>query len=124
MFDDPETVASLMMEELKYMQQEVLRVISLDAKNALIGYDDVAVGVVNGAISHPREIFLSAIKKVATSIIVVHNHTSGDPSPSDEDIQMTKKLVLTGEIVGIPVIDHIIIGNNKYVSLRDFDCFI
>jgi len=123
-FDDPETVASLMMEELKYMQQEVLRVISLDAKNALIGYDDVAVGVVNGAISHPREIFLSAIKKVATSIIVVHNHTSGDPTPSDEDIQMTKKLVLTGEIVGIPVIDHIIIGNNKYVSLRDFDCFI
>jgi len=79
--------------------------------------------VVDGAIAHPREIFLSAIHKIATSVILVHNHTSGDPTPSEEDIKTTKKIILAGEILGIPVMDHIIFGDNRYVSLFDLNDF-
>lgn len=80
--------------------------------------EDVSVGGLHSSLVHPREVFKTAIKKSAASLILVHNHPSGDPSPSKEDIDITKRLIEAGNIIGIEVIDHIIIGEKKYVSLK------
>ena len=115
----PQDAADYMMEHLRYLDREVMRLIILDTKNQVIASPTVSVGTLNSSMVHPREIFKECIRRSAASLIVAHNHPSGDPSPSTEDIQVTKRLQRAGEILGIDVLDHIIIGDNRFVSLKE-----
>lgn len=111
-------VASLFMEEMRYLQKEHFRSVLVNAKGDIISVDNVSVGELSSTVVHPREVFSMAVKKSAAAIIFVHNHPSGDPSPSMEDLDTTKRLVEAGNVLGIRVLDHIIIGDGKYESLR------
>ena len=91
----------------------------LNTKNYLIGIETVSIGSLNSSIVHPRELFKTAIKKSAAAIILAHNHPSGDASPSQEDIEVTKRIKSGGNLLGIDVLDHIIIGENSYYSFKE-----
>jgi len=93
-------------------------VILLDTKNQVIRVETVAVGTLNSSGVEPREVFKNAIRYSAAAVILVHNHPSGDPTPSREDVTLTRRLLQVGELVGIEILDHIIVGDNKYVSLK------
>ncbi len=109
---------ALVMEDLRYREQECIAVILLDVRNQVIRVPIISIGTLTGSPAHPREIFREAITHNAHTIIVVHNHPSGDPSPSPEDLALTSRLVKAGEVNGIAVNDHIIIGGGRYVSLK------
>ena len=115
----PEDVASYLMEEMRHLPQEHFVVLFLDAKNRVISHETIFVGSLNASIVHPREVFRAAIKWNCASIICAHNHPSGDPTPSPEDVEVTKRLVEVGKTVGIEVLDHIVIGDGTYVSLKE-----
>jgi DNA repair protein RadC len=115
----PESVANLMREELRYLQKEHFVCLFLNTKNHVIGQETLSMGSLNASIVHPREVFRAAIKRSSASIICVHNHPSGDPTPSPEDIHLTHRLAEAGSIIGIEVLDHIIIGDFKFVSLKE-----
>mgnify|MGYP000966318410 CR=1 FL=1 len=117
----PRSIAAIYMEEMRYLKQEHFKVVLLDTKNKIIGDRDVTIGSINSSIVHPREVFKEAIQRSAAHIILLHNHPSGDPSPSREDVQVTKRIIEAGELLGIPVLDHIIIGNGNYISLKEKD---
>lgn len=117
--NSPKDLADLLMGEMNELSQEILKVILLSTKNIIIGTKDVFKGSLNTSIVHPREIFKQAINKNSASIIICHNHPSGDPTPSKEDINITLRIKECGNIIGIQLIDHIIIGNNKFVSLKE-----
>lgn len=114
----PEDVVSMTMEEMKYYDREHFRVMYLDRKGGLLKMEDVSVGGLHSSIVHPREVFKTAVKKSAASMILVHNHPSGDPTPSQEDIDITHRLLEAGKLMGIEIIDHVVIGDNKYCSLK------
>ncbi|SHE66212.1 RadC family protein [Clostridium fallax] len=116
---EPENIANYVMGYMMNLKQEVLKVIMLNTKNAIIGDRDVFKGTLNSSIVHPREVFLEAIKFSSASIIICHNHPSGDPSPSEEDINITFRLKECGKVLGIDLLDHIIIGNYKFISLKE-----
>lgn len=115
----PLDCANLMMNDMRLLNKEVLKIIMLNVKNVVLKVAQISVGSLNSSIVHPREVFYDAIKEKASSIIICHNHPSGDPTPSNEDINITNRLMKSGKIIGIEVIDHIIIGNNTYVSLKE-----
>lgn len=115
----PKDVGDLLMEEMRYLKKEYLKVILLNTKNVVISIKDVSIGSLNSSIVHPREVFNYAVRSSSSSIIICHNHPSGDPEPSEEDINITKRLKECGKILGIDLIDHIIIGNSKFVSLKE-----
>ncbi|MGL5086219.1 MAG: RadC family protein [Clostridium sp.] len=115
----PKNIASMLMNEMTDLNQEVLKLIMLNTKNEVIGIKDVFKGSLNTSIVHPREIFREAIKRNSASIIICHNHPSGDPTPSKEDINITIRLKECSSIMGIELLDHIIIGNTKFVSLKE-----
>lgn len=115
----PKDAAELLMEDMRYLKQEHLKVIMLNTKNTVITVKSVSVGSLNSSIVHPREVFCEAIKKSSASIIISHNHPSGDPSPSSEDISLTQRIKESGKLLGIELLDHIIIGNGNYVSLKE-----
>ncbi|MDF2505801.1 MULTISPECIES: DNA repair protein RadC [Clostridium] len=115
----PKDAAELLMQEMKSLNKEVLKVILLNTKNVVIRIVDVSIGSLNSSIVHPREVFHNAILAHSASIIICHNHPSGDPSPSTEDINVTHRLKECGKIIGIDLLDHIIIGNGIYVSLKE-----
>lgn len=106
-------------ERLRMKKQETFLSVLLDNKNRFIKESEVTKGSLNSSFAHPREAFKSAIKESAASVIFVHNHPSGDPEPSKEDIQITSRLVEAGQIIGIKVLDHIIVGHESYVSFKD-----
>lgn len=108
----------LVKEELEKEKKELFIVILLDAKSCLICRQVVAVGTLTQSLVHPREVFYPAIRHTAASLILMHNHPSGDPTPSTQDYEITKKLIEVGKVMGIPVNDHLIVGEGKYVSLR------
>lgn len=114
----PDDAACLVMEEMRHLDREHFRALLLNTKNQVIGADKVSVGTLNSSTVHPRELFRNAIKRSAASVILVHNHPSGDPTPSREDLDVTGRLIEAGRIIGIEVLDHIIIGDNKYISLK------
>jgi DNA repair protein RadC len=91
----------------------------LDTKNQIIKEDIISVGSLNANVVHPREVFRTALAESAAHIIVAHNHPSGDPTPSKEDVEITKKLVETGRIMGIDVLDHVIIGDGRHFSMKE-----
>jgi len=115
----PGDAAALVMDEMRHLDREHFRVLLLNTKNHVIEIDTVSVGTLDSTIVHPREVFRNAIKKSAKSIILVHNHPSGDPTPSSLDFNMSKNLINSGEIIGIEVLDHIIIGDGRFVSLKE-----
>lgn len=115
----PKDVADLMMEEMRYLKKEYLKVILLNTKNIVLTIKDVSIGSLNSSIVHPREVFTYAVKDSSSSIIICHNHPSGDPSPSEEDINITRRLSESGKILGIELLDHIIIGDGTFVSLKE-----
>lgn len=102
--------------DMLFFEQEVVRVIALNTKSMVVGVDDVTVGISNASLIHPREVFHRAISHSATSIILVHNHPSGDPVPSPQDHDITRRIKDSGEILGIALTDHIIIGQSRYYS--------
>lgn len=115
----PAAISCYFMEELRHRQEECFVVTFLDAKCRITGYEIVSKGSLTASIVHPREVFKVAIQHAAHSIVVLHNHPSGDPSPSTEDLQITKRLKHGGELIGIPLLDHIIIGDGSYRSLKE-----
>lgn len=115
----PEDVRNLLMEEMRYLDKEYFKTILLNIKNQVIHVEDVSVGSLNSSIVHPREIFKIAIRRSSAALILVHNHPSGDPTPSGEDVEITRRLVESGKLLGIDVLDHIIIGDGRYTSLKE-----
>ena len=111
--------AALVMDELRYLDQECLVALFLDVRQQLIRKKTLTMGTATGSPAHPREIFGEAVKHSAVKLIVAHNHPSGDPSPSADDLALTKRLAEAGKLMGIEVLDHIIIGAGKYLSLRE-----
>jgi DNA repair protein RadC len=116
---EPSTIADLYMDEMRYLQKEHFKIALLDTKNQIIVTEEISVGTLNASIVHPRDVFKVAIKRNANSIILIHNHPSGDPVPSNEDINITNRLVDAGNLIGIKVLDHIIIGDNRYISFKE-----
>ncbi|TDX49015.1 RadC family protein [Orenia marismortui] len=119
----PHDVADILIPKLGYSHQEKFLVVVLDTKNQIIGLKEISKGSLNSSIVHPREVFRYAIKKSSASIILAHNHPSGDLTPSLEDINLSKRLCEVGKIVGIDVLDHLIIGKNEYTSLKSKKLF-
>ncbi len=115
----PEDGANYVMNDMRFLTQEHFVCLYLSTKNQVIHKQTVFIGSLNASIVHPREVFKEAFRRSAASIICFHNHPSGDPSPSREDIEVTKRLVKCGELLGIKVLDHIIIGDKKFVSLKE-----
>lgn len=114
----PEDIYNLLKEELVGKKKEHFKLLSLSAGSRIINIEDISVGTLNASLVHPREIFYSAIKNSAASIILVHNHPSGEASPSEDDIETTKRIIEAGKIMGIEVLDHIIIGREGFFSLK------
>ncbi len=115
---NPEEVASLVRGRLKGKKKEHFLALLLDTRNQLIKVSEISIGSLDTSIVHPREVFKEAISASAASVIFVHNHPSDDPEPSEDDTRLTKRLAEAGEIVGIDVLDHIIIGDKNYLSLK------
>lgn len=111
--------ANLVMEDMRCFKKEHLRIIMLNTKNFVMAVKDISIGSINSSIVHPREVFSEAIRKNSASIIICHNHPSGDPTPSGEDIKVTQRLKECSELLGIDLLDHIIIGNGVYISLKE-----
>ncbi|OMC99735.1 DNA repair protein RadC [Paenibacillus sp. FSL R5-0636] len=115
----PRDAAEILTEQLRYLQKEHFVCLFLNTKNHVIGQETLSMGSLNASIVHPREVFRAAIKCSSASIICAHNHPSGDPTPSPEDISLTARLLQAGEIIGIDVLDHLIIGDSSFVSLKE-----
>lgn len=118
-FSCPSTVASYYMEDMRHEKQEVMKLLMLNSKAKLIGETDISKGTVNASLITPRELFIEALMKNAVSIVLMHNHPSGDPTPSREDMLTTKRILDAGALIGIELLDHIVIGNNCYISFRE-----
>lgn len=115
----PDAVASYYMEDMRHLTTEQILLIMIDSKSKILAEKIISSGTVNASILAPREIFINALKNGAVNIILLHNHPSGDPTPSVEDITTTKRVKEAGSLIGIKLMDHIIIGDNKYVSLKE-----
>lgn len=122
-FDAPSKVAAFYMEEMRHLEQENLKLLLLNTKNILLRDITVSRGTVNASCATPREIYIEALRFRACGIILLHNHPSGDPAPSREDCLFTERVREAGSLVGVPLLDHIIIGDNSYVSLRERGIF-
>jgi DNA repair protein RadC len=115
----PEDGAKYMMNDMRFLTQEHFVCLYLNTKNQVIHKQTIFIGSLNASIVHPREVYREALKRSAASIICLHNHPSGDPAPSREDIEVTKRLAECGKIIGVDLLDHLIIGENKFVSLKE-----
>ena len=116
----PRDVANLLMAEMSFLEQEHLRVMLLNTKNQVLGISQVYIGNVNTSVVRAAEVFRPAIRQNCPSIIVVHNHPSGDPTPSPDDVALTQQLVEAGKLLDIEMLDHILIGSgNRFVSLKE-----
>ena len=112
-------VAKIFLPEMSTLQKELFKGVYIDARKNIIKEETIFVGSLNTSVIHPREIFQPAITYGAAAVILIHNHPSGDPNPSEEDVEITKQLIESGNILEIEVLDHIIIGDKKYFSLRE-----
>lgn len=118
-FTSPASIAEYYMEDLRHESQEVMKLIMINSKGRLISETEISKGTVNASLITPREIFIEALLRQAVAVVAMHNHPSGAPTPSSEDILLTKRIKEAGSIIGVELLDHIIIGNNCYVSLRE-----
>ena len=115
----PEDVAALLMPRFRYAAKESFIAVLLSTKNHVLKTPVISVGSLNASIVHPRELFREAINASAASVILAHNHPSGDPAPSPEDVDLTHKLVAAGKLLDIPVLDHVVLGDGKYISFKE-----
>ena len=118
----PQDAANLLMEELRHLKEEHFVCLFLDTKNQVIGRQTLSIGSLNASIVHPREVYRAAIRRSSASILCAHNHPSGDPTPSPEDIALTRRLSEAGELLGVELLDHLVIGDNRYTSLKETGC--
>ena len=116
---NPEAVCKLISSTIKEKAKEHFKLILLNSRNKKIGISTISVGTLTTSLVHPREVFKEALAHSAASVILAHNHPSGDPEPSEDDLKITRKLVESGKILGVEVIDHIIIGKNNFYSFRE-----
>jgi len=115
----PEDVADLFMKEMGGLDREHFRAILLNTKNRILGVRTISIGSLNASVVHAREVFKAAVAESAQAIVLVHNHPSGIPDPSPEDLLVTERLAEAGRILGIEVLDHIVVGSQGYVSLKE-----
>jgi len=115
----PRDAEAVVSERLRYLEQEHFLVLLLNTKHHVLGVETVSVGGLSSSVVHPRDIFKSSIRRNAAAVILAHNHPSGDPTPSREDIAVTGRLVEAGKLLGIEVLDHIVVGDNRYISFRE-----
>jgi DNA repair protein RadC len=115
----PRDVADLLMQDMRYLDREHFKAVFLNVKNQVLDVVTVSVGTLNSSLVHPRELFKDAIKASSSGVILVHNHPSGDPTPSDNDKELTIRLCEAGKVLGISVLDHVVIGDSRYVSFRE-----
>ena len=115
----PDDVYFLVKNDMRYLDREHFCTIMLGTKNQVLARETVAIGSLSAALVHPRELFKGCIQKSAAAVVLVHNHPSGDPEPSPEDIKLTDRLSQAGALLGIQVVDHVIVGDGRYVSLRE-----
>lgn len=118
-FSNPKAVAEYMMEKLRHERQEHFCAALLTSKNKLIQVATISIGGLTASMAEPRAVFKKAVDENAAAIILVHNHPSGDPTPSADDIKVTRTFVAAGSVMGIPVLDHIVIGDGKFISLAE-----
>jgi len=118
-FHNPLEIVNYFMEDMRHKEREQVFILLLNTKGALIKEVLISQGTVNASVVSPREIFIEAARYHAVSLVLVHNHPSGDPSPSKEDISLTRRVKEAGELMGIRLLDHIIIGDNSYISLKE-----
>lgn len=116
---EPSQIAEYCMEEMRHLEQEQVRVLFFDTRQHLIRESVISKGTVNSSLISPREIFIEALRCGAVALILVHNHPSGDPAPSKEDELMTRRVFEAGQMIGIYLLDHVIIGDTTYISLRE-----
>jgi DNA repair protein RadC len=116
---DPQSVVKAIRASIKDKAKEHFKLILLNARNKILGISTISIGSLNASIVHPREVFKDAIVHNAYSVVLAHNHPSGDPEPSEDDLTMTKRLTEAGKILGVEVLDHIIITKNGYFSFKD-----
>lgn len=116
---NPWDIYKYYMDSLRYLKKEIFKVVLLNTKNEIISDIDVSIGTLNSSLVHPREVFREAIKRSANKVILLHNHPSGSVEPSKEDKNITFRLIKCGELIGIEVIDHIIIGDRLYFSFKE-----
>jgi DNA repair protein RadC len=114
----PQDVASMLQLKMGLLQQEHLQVVLLNTKNFVVGTPTVYVGSLNASLIRTAEVFRDAVKENCAAIIIAHNHPSGDPTPSPEDVRVTRELVAAGKLLDIEVLDHLVIGHNRYISLK------
>lgn len=114
----PNDIAKILIPRYRYATQENFIIVLLNTKNEIISINDISTGSLNASIAEPREVFREVLKYPTSAVILAHNHPSGNPNPSVEDIKITKKLINAGKILGIDVLDHIIIGDNEFRSLK------
>jgi DNA repair protein RadC len=119
----PGEIAKLFMDDMRHYDREHFKAAFLNTKNQILRIVTVSIGSLNASIVHPREIFKPAISASAASIILVHNHPTGDPSPSKEDVEFTRRFAKCGDLMGIQLLDHIIIGSGRYRSLKESGVF-
>jgi DNA repair protein RadC len=115
----PGDAANLVLYEMSVLEQEELRVILLDTRNRVLSIEDVYKGSLNSSQVRVGELFKAALKRSAAAIIVIHNHPSGDPTPSPDDVAITRAIVEAGKLLDVDVLDHLVIGHNRYVSLKE-----
>lgn len=118
-FTSPDSIADYYMEDLRHEKQEKIVLVLLDTRGNLIHDKYIFSGSISQSLASPREIFLEALKQEAVNVVLLHNHPSGDPTPSREDIALTSRIAQCGKLLNIPLTDHIIIGDRKYVSFRE-----
>jgi len=116
---NPEAFVKVIRASIKDKSKEHFKLILLNTRNKIIGFSTISIGTLNANLVHPREVFKDAIMHSAASLILAHNHPSGDPEPSEEDIGITKRLVKSGKIMEIEVLDHIVIGKNSFCSFKE-----
>jgi DNA repair protein RadC len=112
-------VADIMLPKMRDLPREEFVALLLDTKHRVVENKTVSIGHLNASLVHPRELFRECVRRSAAAVILVHNHPSGDPEPSPDDLNLTRRLEEAGRILGISVLDHVIIGDNRYISLRE-----
>ncbi len=118
-FSSAQSIAEYYMEDMRFLKYETIRIVLLDTKNNFICDKVISKGTVNSSVISPREIFVEALNKNAVYLVLLHNHPSGDPRPSREDLMVTERIKKSGDLVGVKLLDHIIIGDKVYVSFRE-----
>ena len=116
--ESSESIARMFIEDMRYEKRELFKALLLNPRGEIISVETISVGELTSTLVHPREVFNQAVKKSAAGIVFVHNHPSGNPEPSGEDIKTTERLSACGKLLGIVVIDHIIIGDGQYCSMQ------